>query len=770
MALVQQTVRWVLTLLILFILAAIVLVSGALLALRFHDDFRDWVIVSALKPYGVVAVTSRVDSVVADQLVLNQLSVHYENQTQTIIADLNQLSLQRVDSALPFTALAGWRLDAARADIEVQALAADAGPPAARQSAQNVGATTPTLADFLPQNLLQQVPLAQVTLAESNITYQPPSGDAWHLKGNVAVSPAGIESDFHLQHAERHFQGELTLAPSQVKLLLGQADKPWISIDSRLEQVNGQLVAGGRAQISDLAHAEDWLALLPLTIPETYNWQGNLDLTFTFNVPESTVQKWLTGDTKARDGVMLAARFVHDIKLQLPTLDLQRVAMKGSANVQIAADSLVLQHWNLEQSRMTLDIRDPTLQQRLAPLLGPKPAAGTGLSLMASGELTNVRIQAGAVLPQNIQGKMKLALAAPDSTQLKGFASFTGRSLDADRFKGNADILLDDLTQFSVNYDYHANKQALDFTLSSEKNTLATATFNDWAEKLALPFQLELGDFAMAMTGRVSLKNLQTASVSGKVQVSDWHGNLEKNHFESLTSEFDFSGDLDQFSLQGTVKNGLFDVGIPITDIRYDLSLESNHKDDHLRIKVSNLESRLVGGLVRIPEFEWDSQRQETGFHVVIYNWQFAQIMDLLNRDDLQVSGILDGMLPITVSTQGWKIQDGRLAARKPGGVIRYLPEQSVKASLSQNQQMKMATDILENFQYSVLDAVVNQMLDGTQYINLTLKGKNPDAYGGTPVNLNLNIEHNIKPLMDSLTLPGRIQENWNHLETINPQ
>ena len=93
-----------------------------------------------------------------------------------------------------------------------------------------------------------------------------------------------------------------------------------------------------------------------------------------------------------------------------------------------------------------------------------------------------------------------------------------------------------------------------------------------------------------------------------------------------------------------------------------------------------------------------------------------------------------------------------------------------MKASLSNHQQLKMATDILENFQYHRLDAVLNQALDGTQYINLTLKGSNPDAYGGTPINLNLNIEHNIKPLIESLTLPEKIQENWNNLNSINPQ
>ncbi|MDX1693756.1 MAG: YdbH domain-containing protein [Ketobacteraceae bacterium] len=788
MALVRQT-AW-----LIFILMMLCLGGG--LGLRYHDGFRDFLLLSLLKPYGVESVSTHIESFGISELRLGFLEVTYVAEGLALEARLEQLTLQRVRQDMPFTSSLGWSVAADQSQVNLVT-------KKNTQSAAKHPEKAFELASLLPQSLLQQVPLHAIELRRLTLDYQPRGSDQWHLDGYLELSRRSAVSRFGLDRGGQRFQGELVLNPDSVELALGDpaaGASYWIHADARLSMMDGRLVGGGQLAINDLNHTEDWLALLPVNLPETANWHGHSRLTFSFGLPESTLQAWLGGNSATRAGLVLSAQLQHDISLGIPALDINQLVAKGSASVQVEADNLQIQPWELEKLLLSLKLTDPDMKKSLKPLLGSADA----VSLTGSGKLKlsgpaehshwnmssektrfNLKVpgQSDSIVNQLTLDKLSLTVNAqqlktavasgkftatlPDKPPLKGVASVTADRTGKGHLKGKADLLLEDLTRFRFGYHYQPSTRTVTFNLDSEKTNLATTTFNTWAEKLKLPFHLELGDFSMAVEGEVDLGNLQNLSFNGKMLVSDWHGNLEKNRFKSLTSPFAFSGDLNQFSVGGEVSNGLFDIGIPITDIRYKIQVEGDLPADHFKVTVTNLESRLVGGLVRIPRFAWDNKVQNTRFNVVIYNWQFAEIIELLQRNDLEVGGILDGMLPVHVSEKGWEIRDGRLTARAPGGVIRYKPEPSMKAYLSNQKQLKMAVDILENFHYETLNAVVNQELDGTQYINLTLKGKNPKAYGGTPVNLNLNIEHNINPLMQSLTLPGEIQENWDKLNTI---
>ena len=751
------------TLWLIFVLfvVGLLLSVGTLAGLRYHDGFRDLVLLQLIKPYGVNSLSTKLESLSFDHIAVESLAISYESNNIAAQGKALQIRLQRADATLPFADPQSWSLTLGNADATVATLKAEktAGPEQAF-----------SLASLLPQSILKQVPLAAIQVQALSLEYKPPGGDSWRYQGQSYLSPQKIESRFQLHHGEQPFSGELLLNSENVDVTLGQKDQPWVSIKSRLELVDARLVAGGNLTISDLTHAEDWLLLLPVELPEIVNWQGKLDLAFTLGVPEARLQEWLTGDTSRLEGVTLASRVQHDIRLGVPALEVTQLAAKGSASVQLNGDSLQIKPWELESGKVSMTLTDPDLLKRLA-LSRP----GT-LTLTGKGRLMELEAAVTGGEVNTVSGKLQATLALPQKPALTGYSTFNVRRTKAAAFKGRADVLLRDLTEFASDFTYTPAQQALEFKINSKKTRLATTTFNEWVKKLELPFQLELGDFTMVMEGRVDVNKLKQARVKGNLEVSDWHGKLEKNRFKSLTSRFAFSGDMNHFSLKGEVRNGLFDIGIPITDIRYDLAIDSDTGNQNFQISVTNLESKLVGGLVRVPEFTWNNKQQETRFNVVIFNWQFAQIIELLDRDDLEVSGILDGMLPVYVVGRDWGIRDGRLTARKPGGVIRYKPDKDMKAYLSNQEQLKMAVNILENFHYQTLDAVVNQELDGTQYINLSLKGKNPDmvlhtkklkVQGGTPANLNLNIEHNIKPLLESLSLPGKIKENWKDLDSV---
>ncbi len=74
---------------------------------------------------------------------------------------------------------------------------------------------------------------------------------------------------------------------------------------------------------------------------------------------------------------------------------------------------------------------------------------------------------------------------------------------------------------------------------------------------------------------------------------------------------------------------------------------------------------------------------------------------------------------------------------------------------------MKTVRDVLRNLQYKEFTIELSEGSQGTEVIALHISGKNPDFYGGHPVELNLNIEGDLGALirqsLDALGYTDRI-------------
>lgn len=774
-----------------FIAVLLVLCAVAVASFRYWDSFRDHLLLMALQPMGVSLIETRIRSLSFSEgsVELESLRLDYQQAAFAVAGNLTDLRVQHTLPSASWVDPLSWSLVVGTADLRMAALA-----PA---TAQSVNTKPFNPQSLLPQSFLSQVPLAHINIQNLRFAYQPRQGEPWLLEGNAMADSSAITAAFSLSQNAQVFSGNLKIQPDLIALALGQGQQVWIKVDSRLSLVGDRLVAGGSLMISDLNHTEDWLDLLPFTLPETRQWRGRLKGAYSLSLPREKLQAWL--DTKAADlqGVLLTLQLQPDIEFVLMDEPVESIHAAGSANIQLADGKLSINALRLDKVKALVRAEQAKLDKLVTPLLGGTDTfeveltgdytghlilasnrlqvnseqASVFLRRPGSGKASALRLQTlGMTMAEGIVKQLdavaRFKLAFKEQPALNGL--FNGKLVESDAaYTADAVVTLDDLTRINATASYKPESQWVDFKLASERANLATDTFNEWTKNLAMPITLELGDFSMSVEGRLNIADPTAMSAQGSMLVADWEGNLDKNHFKSLSSPFSFSGNANQFVIEGKVSNGLFDIGIPITDTRYNLRIESDIANDHHQITVSNLESKLVGGLVRIPEIHWDNKIQQTEFNVVIFNWQFSEIIELLQRDDLEVSGVLDGMLPVRVLQSGIEIKDGLLTARHPGGVIRYLPDTDMKAYLEQQGQLKMAVDILENFHYSKLDVVLNQQVDGNQLLNLTLKGKNPQAYGGTPVNLNLNVEHNINPLLQSLTLPGKIQEHWDSLEQI---
>lgn len=780
----MKVLRWFALLLVF----AILMFAGAVVGLYHQDALRDQLLLRALQPYGVKSIRTRINAVDSNGISLARLEVDYADQATAVTAIFTELSLKKLPGMTSWLAAQSWAATVTQAQASL------------RQTAHGESDQPLQLdpADFLPQSILKMNPLGSIRAEQIIFNYTPLDTEPWFYSGSFSADPLAITSDFKLIHGTQHFIGDVNLTPKQVAVTIGQEGEPsWVSVQSSLEFVEQNFVAGGVFSVTDLRNMEDWLALLPVDLPATRDWQGHFNGAYSMTLAKSTLDAWLAEQTRKVDGLAFNGQVKGEFVTQLLRSPLQSVDFKGSATIQFQDNKLLLKPLALGRLQVELDAQHEIVKSLARPLVGEKPkllvhskgdimlttdldfnqvevafaearlALGNSpVGLFSSINLKQTKLSFSDKQLALAKGSAKFDLDLADKPNVKGIAKLTGNKIK-ERFLGNLQVTLEDLTQFRVDYDYYQNKKLVEFDLTSERANLATATFNQWAEKMSLPVALELGDFAINMQGKIDLNKVGGVQAKGNVLVDNWQGQIEKNYFEALDSPFQFSGDLSEFVISATVTNGLFDIGLPITNIRYQTTITGDTKADRYQVQVKNLQSELVGGLVRIPEIVWDSETQQTEFNVIIYDWQFAEMIELLGRDDLQVSGVLDGMLPIKLTEQGITIKDGLLAARKPGGYIRFKPDPVLKASLSDQQELKIAIDVLENFMYDQLDVVLNQDTDFNQVLALTLKGKNPKAYGGTPVNLNLSVEHNIEPLIQTLTLPSLIEENWENLDAI---
>jgi hypothetical protein len=145
---------------------------------------------------------------------------------------------------------------------------------------------------------------------------------------------------------------------------------------------------------------------------------------------------------------------------------------------------------------------------------------------------------------------------------------------------------------------------------------------------------------------------------------------------------------------------------------------------------------------------------------VALQGLELAELLALLQDPDLSGTGVLDGAVPVTLAGATVTIEDGRLAARPPGGRLRYAADPSLRARLSQ-PGIALALDALRDFRYDRLAADADYGGDGTLALDVRLEGANPELEDGRPVHFNLTVTQNLPVLLQSLRLSQNIEESF---------
>jgi len=186
-------------------------------------------------------------------------------------------------------------------------------------------------------------------------------------------------------------------------------------------------------------------------------------------------------------------------------------------------------------------------------------------------------------------------------------------------------------------------------------------------------------------------------------------------------------------------------------------SLEPSDQGRHPRLRLNNIAARFFGGGMAIDDLAYDFNRPASSCVVRLQGIDPAEIFSVYPVRGLEVSGLVEGTIPVSFTPDGVTVKDGMLRNAGSGGIIRYLPPE--KSGLEQSGLTAYALKVLEEFKYDLLQAAIHYSPDGTLELNFKLQGKNEQLDPDRPVHLNVNTEQNLLSLLRSFEYSNRLEK-----------
>lgn len=266
------------------------------------------------------------------------------------------------------------------------------------------------------------------------------------------------------------------------------------------------------------------------------------------------------------------------------------------------------------------------------------------------------------------------------------------------------------------------------------------------------------GEFA----GRLPEDPAEPSVITGKMswQITDLAGAYDTTAFRGATGKVEvileperFNVSSDKFTLAEIIQG--FTLGPAVVAARYQASLE--HPADGL-LQIQQLESALLGGQLRIPTVELDFSAPRQQLQIELQEIDLAVLLAEHPSSDLAGTGRLSGSIPITLSDKGFSVMDGLMSAEAPGGRLQYRSAQTASIAAG-SQGMKIVTDALDDFHYTLLSTAVTYEETGKLLLAVRLEGRNPAIERGRPINFNITVEEDLPAMIASLQLTNQISD-----------
>jgi hypothetical protein len=197
----------------------------------------------------------------------------------------------------------------------------------------------------------------------------------------------------------------------------------------------------------------------------------------------------------------------------------------------------------------------------------------------------------------------------------------------------------------------------------------------------------------------------------------------------------------------------LLDVGLPIEQLTAQFEADAAGQ----AVTVTDLSMSVLGGKILADPFRYRLKEESNDIVLRPQSIQLQFMVDLAEFEDVEMSGSISGVIPVTVSGKTITVAGGRLESDAPGGVIHY--RAGAAAEAVSNEGINVVTRALGNFQFDSLTSDVDYTEAGDLKLQMRMSGINPDMDANQPVILNLGVENNIPQLLRSLQATRAIED-----------
>lgn len=444
-------------------------------------------------------------------------------------------------------------------------------------------------------------------------------------------------------------------------------------------------------------------------------------------------------------------------------------------------------HWQLELAQLGLELRSEQL--RLEDL----DARGLHLQLLASGSISQQQLDLtlgnGSTVAlrqlaladlslQQLQAELSgnRLFGPPATAELHGPLAMRVQRLqhpqlqpqgwqwrgtlqaDTQQQRLTGDLQGDSGLNLALQLNRHAGG---DITLDARLAELFLRAGNPLAQTLvAWPALLSLDNGRLQGSARLQLP--ESAPLQARMQLSakGLGGLYDRSLFSGLEGDLALNIEKQRLVLELpnlTLKQ--LDPGIALGPLqlqaRYQAPLAQPLAG---RLQHQRAELGILGGTLRLAAADWQLDQPGQRLPLQLSGLDLEELFRVYPAEGLAGSGLIDGDLPLRLDRGTFSIEKGHIQARAPGGRLRF-DSPRIRAMGQSNPGMKLVTDALEDFHYSLLDSSLDYDQSGTLRLGLRLQGQNPALEQGRPIHFTINLEEDIPTLLASLQLTDKVSE-----------
>ncbi|MEM9256799.1 MAG: YdbH domain-containing protein, partial [Pseudomonadota bacterium] len=707
-------------LLTLVVLAALTLSLSAVL-LKTADRWLPALAQRVLENQGVKHVSVKGLTTAWGALYATEIDLQLLRPAETISLSISELSITLEPEAL----LRGQLTDVAIAKLD------------ARISGLGDTANTPDspiiIEQLLPQEWLGLLPMRSLTIHELLLQYDTPEREVLELSGDLRLTDE-LNAQLAIQWAALDLALTLTAARSEpvlfTELMASYRQGTLINATLKFErdQANSWL-----AQIdASLAHSPllDWVnspeAAFTTRLPNDLSIDGQSRVESTVALPNRfTLQAdhplYLLAQVTAQ--ALIESQLTHVsypphledgaglCKLQLgyERGDWSLVTDAGQFSGQTAAKALSLDSDTLAWLALSeqLPVSISWGEGHVSHAGNNSLASLKGVHLDVGGGPSSIALEdAAASVEYDHDGELQVSFATELVSRLRGsdlptFKLSLGQRgpLDASKIEATLEDetpVLQLTSKGTLNLNSRTGQQTV--TLAIDDVGAGWEKFGPLVDRYSgstLPLKLSSGEITLISDWSRDATTDSKWLQQSKLRSSSISGVYDDFSFQNLSLSGHWQGlerwqTLTPFTLTMTSVN----VGFPLNPIEARLSLPTPTPYAKPAVLIEDFWAGMFGGRLQLTEpTRWDFASGRNALTLEVQNWRLSELVALQQDENIEATGILQGLLPVTLNAGEVEIDRGYLNAKAPGGRIKYGANEAAQALASSSTDLSLALD-----------------------------------------------------------------------------